>query len=255
MNEIRTEADWESCPKPALMLAFLSHGTERICLRKMHLFACACCRRIWPLLQHDSARRAVEIAEQFADGLATREELATARKLADAEARSIASMAPIPWTPLTRTVTTATEATAKCALRNGIEAGNRGHDAAARAAAHAAPQVARKEGNAHYTAWSAAIDAEHREQAPLLRDIIGNPFRTVAVDPFWLAANNRLVLRLARTTYDERSLPSGALDVTRLGVLADALEDAGCTNGDILNHCRSPGPHFRGCWVVDMFIS
>ena len=37
-------------------------------------------------------------------------------------------------------------------------------------------------------------------------------------------------------------------------ILADALEDAGCTNQDILNHCRGGGEHVRGCWVVDLLL-
>jgi hypothetical protein len=62
-------------------------------------------------------------------------------------------------------------------------------------------------------------------------------------------------LRLfAVACYQERELPSGHLDVTRLAVLADALEDAGCDNGDILQHCRGDGPHVRGCWVVDLLL-
>lgn len=53
---------------------------------------------------------------------------------------------------------------------------------------------------------------------------------------------------------DERELPSGHLDAGQLAILADALEDAGCDNADILDHCRSDGPHVRGCWVVDLLL-
>src|SRR5262249_20594224 len=80
-------------------------------------------------------------------------------------------------------------------------------------------------------------------EAPLLHDIFGNPFRTVLVDPSWLAWNGKTVLKLARGIYVGRAFD-------RLPILADALEDAGCTNADILDHCRGPGPHVRGCWVI-----
>ena len=94
---------------------------------------------------------------------------------------------------------------------------------------------------------------QHEEiQASLLRDVLGNPFRLVALDAAWRAWNDGTVVKLAQATYDERELPSGHLDAGRLAILADALEDAGCTNADILSHCRAPGPHVRGCWVVDL---
>ena len=59
---------------------------------------------------------------------------------------------------------------------------------------------------------------------------------------------------LATAAYEERILPAGTLDSDRLAVLADALEDAGCDNEDILSHLRGPGPHVRGCWVVDLLL-
>jgi hypothetical protein len=85
----------------------------------------------------------------------------------------------------------------------------------------------------------------------LLRDILGNPFRPVGFDSTWLTEN---VLGLARALYEKRELPSGQLDNTGFAVLADALEEAGCTNPDILAHCRGSGPHVRGCWVLDLLL-
>ena len=60
--------------------------------------------------------------------------------------------------------------------------------------------------------------------------------------------------RLAEDAYEERELPAGTLDVTRLAVLADALEDAGCDQADLLAHLRGPGSHVRGCWAVDLLL-
>jgi hypothetical protein len=94
-------------------------------------------------------------------------------------------------------------------------------------------------------------DEPVRAQTNLLRDIFGNPFRPVILDPAWRTAD---VLTLARAAYDERPLPAGTLDPARLALLTDALEEAGCSNTDILGHLRSPGPHIRGCWALDLVL-
>jgi hypothetical protein len=96
--------------------------------------------------------------------------------------------------------------------------------------------------------------AHHPEYAQLLRDVVGNPFRPVVLSPAWLTWNEATVARLAQAAYDERELPSGELNNARLAVLADALEEAGCTDADILCHLRGPGPHVRGCWPVDLCL-
>ena len=62
------------------------------------------------------------------------------------------------------------------------------------------------------------------------------------------------MVSLAPAAYDDRTLPAGTLDPDRLAVLADALEEAGCDNDDLLSHVRGPGPHVRGCWVVDLLL-
>jgi hypothetical protein len=97
-------------------------------------------------------------------------------------------------------------------------------------------------------------DSFYDDHTNFLRDIFGNPFRPVAVDPHWLSWSGGTITKLAQEIYDERCLPQGTLDNNRLAVLADALEEAGCTNADILDHCRHPGGHVRGCWVVDLCL-
>jgi hypothetical protein len=92
-------------------------------------------------------------------------------------------------------------------------------------------------------------------QTGILHDIFGNPFHPITISPAVLTWNDAVVVRLAQSAYDERHLPGGTLDNTRLLILADALEETGCTDTDILAHLRSPGPHVRGCWVVDMLLS
>jgi hypothetical protein len=94
-----------------------------------------------------------------------------------------------------------------------------------------------------YAVLAAFITAE-AETCELIRDVFANPFRAVALDSGWRTPK---VTALAQAIYDERSFD-------RLPVLADALEEAGCHDADILNHCRRPGPHARGCWVVDLIL-
>lgn len=99
--------------------------------------------------------------------------------------------------------------------------------------------------------WRESAPAERgprqRHQADLLRDLVGNPFRPVPLDPAWVAWNDGVVARLARSIYDERRFEE-------LPVLADALEDAGCTEASILDHCRSGKEHARGCWALDLVL-
>src|SRR5262249_49649846 len=103
-------------------------------------------------------------------------------------------------------------------------------------------------------ATAPARERERLAQAHLVRDLLGNPFQPVTADPAWLSWNDGAVVTLAQAASDERLLPTGHLDPARLGVLADALEDAGCSDEAILEHLRDPGPHVRGCWVVDLIL-
>ncbi|MDB5310209.1 MAG: hypothetical protein JWO38_4411 [Gemmataceae bacterium] len=82
------------------------------------------------------------------------------------------------------------------------------------------------------------------EQAKLVRCVVGLPHREREVSPSWATST---VLSLARRMYE-----SG--DFSAFPILADALQDAGCENADILNHYREPGPHARGCWVIDAIL-
>ncbi|OWK40939.1 hypothetical protein FRUB_04831 [Fimbriiglobus ruber] len=78
----------------------------------------------------------------------------------------------------------------------------------------------------------------------LMRCVFGNPFRPVTFSPSWLSSTTAA---LARQMYDSR-------DFSTMPILADALQDAGCDNADVLSHCRGGGPHVRGCWVVDRVL-
>jgi hypothetical protein len=98
-------------------------------------------------------------------------------------------------------------------------------------------------GLAAQRAAAAAADAD------TVRDVFGNPFRPrPAVEREWLAWNDALVRKLARSIYDDRRF-------TDTPVLADALEDAGCAAADLLEHLRGPARHTRGCWAVDLLLA
>jgi hypothetical protein len=88
------------------------------------------------------------------------------------------------------------------------------------------------------------IRADHEAMRGFVLDILGHPFRPVAFDPRWRSAD---AVGLARGIYDERAFE-------RMPLLADALMDAGCADEQVLAHCRSDGPHVRGCWVVDLVL-
>ncbi|QEL16013.1 hypothetical protein [Limnoglobus roseus] len=77
-----------------------------------------------------------------------------------------------------------------------------------------------------------------------MRCVFGNPFRPVAFSPAWRTST---AVGLAEGIYADRAFD-------RLLILADALQDAGCGDADILGHCRGTGPHVRGCWVVDLVL-
>ena len=83
-----------------------------------------------------------------------------------------------------------------------------------------------------------------RAMCRAIRDIFGNPFRPVVADPTWLTPTAQSI---AAAIYQDRTFD-------RLPILADALEEAGCTHAVVLLHCRTPGEHVRGCWVVDLVL-
>jgi hypothetical protein len=95
--------------------------------------------------------------------------------------------------------------------------------------------------------YSAAWDGERGAQLALARDLLGDPGRPAAVDRAWLRRNDGAAARVARAVYDGRCFDD-------MPVLADALEDAGCDDAGVLEHCRGGGVHARGCWVLDALL-
>jgi hypothetical protein len=257
-----TEAQWLAATDPSPLLAFLQGNVSD---RKQRLFACGCCRRIWHLLSDERSREAVEGVERHAEGLATEEEWAAA--CASANAAAAAATEALSEADaldgedrLTAPAYAAAEAACSAAgsLCFVLEAPPRAANAAFSAAcavgcnAEAAAYATGADGRAARRADEAALAAECVAQANLLRDLVGDPFRKLPpVALSLLTWNGGMVRRLAEAAHDNRVLPSGHLDPARLAVMADALEEAGCTEAELLGHLRGPGPHVRGCWAVD----
>jgi len=247
-----TEAEWLADTDASSLLHYLRQH-QRISKvvggrRRLRLFACACCRQIWHLITAPRSRDAITISERFADGKASREELAAARQAAQQEARRAenemrriiptlrgpeAQAAQLPWSTATAAEWTAAQGTAVQAAQ--IVAGW---------ATLAVRSAASGEGEeAANRAWQDLS----RRQANLVRDIFGNPFRSPAVDSRWLTWNQGAIGKMAATLYDERHFEE-------MPILADALEEAGCTDTDILDHCRTQADHARGCWLLDALL-
>jgi hypothetical protein len=221
-----TEAEWLACDDPGRMDLFLSDRGE-VSNRKFRLFGCACVRDVWDDLPHDDLRQAVETCERFADGLATTEELRAARDAADGTYEGNGD------------IVADHSAIAITALCNPAPSFPMGEGSSAGISA-----VAAEARSDRGTPWEDAREQAKQLHCRLFRDIFGNPFRPLFVDPSWLTST---VVALAREMYESR-------DFSAMPILADALQDTGCDNDTILSHCRGDGPHVRGCWVVDLVL-
>ena len=223
-----TEAEWLACNTPMPLVQ--SGRLHVVSGRKLRLLGCAYCRRNWHLLDDARSRAAIEVAERRADNGTTSEELWQARHNADLAKRRHARRA------------------------RGAAQRDARHQAAA-----ACWEVATSEpfgalsGALYYASRIGQWDPDKQwdsyeegaEQCKLLRDIFGNPFRPVAFSPSWRTST---VVALAAQMYESR-------DFSAMPILGDALQDAGCEDEQVLAHCRGPGPHVRGCHIVDLVLA
>jgi hypothetical protein len=203
------------------MLTFLS---SRASERKFRLFAVACCHRMGGLLSDPRNRQGLVVLERFADALATREDL----RAATAWAGDLA-------------LHTAANSAFYSALQEGaLQAAQDAAEATAWAIACAVSPGPWSAAN------QAAEEAEQAAQCCLLHDLFGPlPFRRVVIEAAWWTGNVR---GLAAAIYEERQFAD-------FPVLADALEEAGCPDAELLAHLRAPGPHARGCWALDLVLA
>ncbi len=218
--------DWRSCCDLDDMLTFARKRCH-FSARKRRLFACACCGRLKHLLPHVH-RRALATAESFADDLATREELAAAWSAAHHH-------------PLT---TVSHAAWAACTVASlGVATLTQGH--LSMVSLYAANAVANRDVRARAEGphGSPTWHVERARHRAVLRDLT-HPTRAVKLEPVCLS---RVVVAVAWAIYEEQR-PGD------MPVLADALEEAGCDEAELLEHCRTPGEHVRGCWALDALL-
>ena len=238
-----TEAEWLLCEDPLLLLRYLdtsrppelrppastlNHQWDRPHVgmdRRFRLYSCLCCRSVWGHIPEEVSKEAVVAVEELLEGQRTCQET-----YADFIASSRVESQP-----------------------DGRQRSDQGY------------WVVKYLGRAFYklTAAGGAIDLSVRvrhilaanesgtlplsailtQQVGWIRDIFGNPFRPVTFPNSWLTEHT---VGIASRMYDR--------DFAAMPILADALEEAGCDNADILTHCREPGTHVRGCWVVDLVL-
>jgi hypothetical protein len=254
-----TEAEWLAWTDTRPMLHFLLGGDYprvqavetfpdcRASDRKLRLFACACYHRIRHLLPDRRAQAAVEVAEQVAEGVMSEDE----RRRAEATVREPLEALEGRWRASRGAERMALLPTHEALALAGVILWDQPQKAAYYAAsnAHLAFACIANPGEASSdSGFSHSRAAEERVQTDLLRCIFGPlPFRPASLAPSWLAWNNGTVPKVAQAIYDDRAFD-------RLPILADALEEAGCANADILAHCRSPGERVLGCWAVDLVL-
>jgi hypothetical protein len=210
-----TEAEWLGTTNPVQLLASGADGADGADPRRLRLFACGCCRVLEPYPEESARTRAVEVAERHADQRVGDDELRAA--LEAAEDAEPTSMNERPWNYV-------------CApYFRELYVANPSARSAAALIAEAGSKSPEDQGTV----------------CAVLRDVFGNPFRPGTVSPSW---RTDTAVALAQQMYESR-------EFSAMPILADALQDAGCTSTETLDHCREPKvPHVRGCWVVDQVL-
>jgi hypothetical protein len=250
-----TEEQWLTAREPWVMLRHLQQHCTITRVpggrRRLRLFCCACCRQIWHLFEDERCRHAVEVAERYATGEVRKRELHTAWEQCHRLYQQLTAKASRPRPRLGEEG--AEEEWARVLVQS--LAGAAEWTVATSGALPAAQIVTvacQNASNAHHsvlsrTAWRDAPSLGPT-QSDFLRDIFGNPFAPVVnINPEWLRWNHGTVERLARTLLAERAFD-------QMPVLGDALEEAGCDDPRVLDHCRQNAPHTLGCWLLELLL-
>jgi len=237
-----TEAEWLACTDPQKMLEFLRGKASE---RKLRLFACACCRSIWRLLRDEEQKRMVDLLERDTDGLLREDE--KRRVLGVPQHRPEDSDLPA------LAVFFASCFLDPAAVEVTDDSFSKDELVVSVVSQYVDEAVCQSDSKGYRS--FASIHTSMALQNRLVHDMFGNPFRpSPRLPPSVLAWSDRTVPRIAQVIYDDRKMPEGTLDTGRLAVLADALLDAGCDDEALIQHCREPGPHVRGCWAVDLIL-
>ncbi len=220
------EAEWRACQNPeALLGVFFSPRADE---RKLRLFGCACCRRVWHLAMSRRSLEAVDTVERYWDRLPGGERLPAAHKAAAAAYREAPK-----GKPDARGFARAAYLVARTGPGMAFHWMREAAQHCAEAATHAGNDLG---------TWA----RERAAQADVLRDLL-NPFLSDATrEAARQAAQDATVARIVADIH-----ASG--DFASVPVLGDALEEAGCADTALLEHCRG-GPHVRGCWAVDLLL-
>lgn len=222
--------DWPAVSPWGLLATVAERGGER----KPRLLACAWCRHILDHLppgrpargvSRDWLRGVIAAAERVADGPAFPTEVPVRIPTSD-------EAAVVSTTPAAQMVGWLTFAPGSFepALFEEMPA-----------------LAARLLGSGESADWYPEFERRQSELNALILELFGPQPDLPRVDPEWRTWNNGDVLNLAKTIYDDHRFDL-------LPILADALEEAGCDDSEILVHCRGGGPHARGCWVVDLIL-
>lgn len=262
-----TEAEWLTSDQPASMLDAISHSAD---LRNGRLFALACCRRVEHLLTAEEkyCQQAITTLERHIERAVDDRELAerTGHVIGDVydAAAGIGHPGDVgAYAVRYAALVVASGLERKLSVMSTAVSAAVAYETIARQASRVVEEIASRWGRDRFPTRLSEIDwnrdeaaviqmaefrsivrIEEHKQADQLRDIFGNPFRPVVFDPRW---RTETTVALAAGIDAERAFD-------RLPILADALEDAGCDHADILHHCRGPGPHVRGCWVVELVL-
>jgi hypothetical protein len=223
-----TESEWNECADPQKMLEFLRGKASD---RKCRLFLVSCARAAWSSIADEECRKGIETAERYADGLVTETQLRQIDSVifqgfSDRHSDWVISQTDVPLLPRRQITFPEVLAWGHSVCTTSVT--KPGFDG-----------LLGRNAWVHY-----GSQLTEKVQPRLIREIIGNPFRPITLDPSWLTPTVR---HLVDAIYQERAFD-------RLPILADALDEAGCDNADILGHCRSGGEHVRGCWALDLVL-
>jgi hypothetical protein len=206
--------DWRACRVLWLAIRYLDHCGAPPSARKRRLLVCGVCRLCWDQLP-DICRRIVEVAERFADGLVGEAERAEAEAVADRHLLTFRG------DRVTRAWNWAVRVWQIVHADYGLPP--------------------------DWLSPPSPPPPDQGKAVTLFREVVGDPFRPPVIEASWLAWDGGAVRQMAEAIYDEQAFD-------RLPILADALEDAGCVDADLLGHLRGPGPHVRGCWAIDLIL-
>lgn len=249
-----TETEWLACTDPLKMLDCRPRKTDT---RRLRLLACAFARHVWHLLGDPRSRNAVKVAEDYAEGEAFIEQLQVAWQEAREAAWAYPSKAA--WLPVRAALRSQLQETARGTVQEAVEVQS---------------QEAGRRDSLQLLQHPGAV-MPPAAQVAILRDIVGNPFRPCRVtgpgnpngcldtDEYPIIDTGIRPWQPGRAAYtpimDGRIYQASlemyeARDFCGLPIVADMLEETGAANALVLQHLRSPGPHYRGCWAVDLIL-